>query len=354
MGKTKFIEQLCEGDRIDELFLVKSVKHGETRAGKPYLVVTVLDKTGELSGPVWENTEEAAKCMQPGAFVRIVAQVGSYRESLQLRIEKVYSVAASDVDRADFMVTSRHDLDEMAMTLCDLCRSISDPYIKKLLLRIFGEEGVGRRFVEAPAAKKIHHAYVGGLLEHSLSMARVADTLAAHYPGVDRSLLLAGALLHDVGKVEELCMVNGVIDYTDKGRLKGHLVLGSELVAAAASSIAGFPEELLLQLQHLILSHHGRLEFGSPAVPMTVEAFLLQYIDELDSRMNLLEQLRRKVSSDEMGWSEYQRTLERYLYLGPLEERDVVRVDALVSEEKPATVRKKKVDDLAARQQSLF
>lgn len=338
--KTVFIEQLREGDRLDELFLIKSARLGETRAGKPYLVLTVMDKSGELGGPIWDNAQQLSKICSPGVFVRIRGQVTSYRDNLQLRIDDLKPVGRDEVDMADFLEASRHNLDEMGEELRKLCRSLSDPFLKKLLLYFFNTEEFWQRFKSAPAAKGIHHAYIGGLLEHALSMARVADMLANHYPGVDRSLLIAGALLHDVGKVEELFVENGLIDYSAKGRLKGHLVIGSEMVGRAAAGIKGFPEELLTRLQHLILSHHGRLEFGSPVVPMTVEAFLLQYVDELDSRMNMLEQLRRKLDSTEMSWSEYQRVLERYLYLNMLEEEK--------KEEQ------QQGPDSAVRQQSLF
>ncbi|MBU1986852.1 MAG: HD domain-containing protein, partial [Proteobacteria bacterium] len=185
----------------------------------------------------------------------------------------------------------------------------------------------------------------GGLLEHSLSVARIADGLAAHYSGVDRSLLLTGALLHDIGKVEELAMDVALINYTAQGRLKGHLVMGSEMVAEAAVHIKDFPAELLTQLQHLILSHHGRQEFGSPTVPMTIEAFLLSFVDDLDAKMNLMEQLRKKMKEPGLQWTEYQRSLERYLYLGPLESREV-EVEEILAE--------RRVGALPSRQQTLF
>ena len=232
----------------------------------------------------------------------------------------------------------------MAAELQRLIRSVENPHIGKLLNFFFGNREGWHRFCSAPAAKGIHHAYIGGLLEHALSMARIADMLAAHYEGVDRSLLLAGVLLHDIGKMEELHLTNGVIDYTDRGRLKGHLVIGSELVGRAAAEIKGFPQETLDQLQHLILSHHGRLEFGSPIVPMTVEAFLLNYIDELDSKMNVLEQLRRKMKDKEFGWSEYQRSLERFLFLNGLGQQE--------QPEPQAPAREK--EENARRQQTLF
>lgn len=340
MAKSTFIEEMQEGDRVDEQFLVKSARLSETRAGKPYLILTVMDRSGELSGPIWDNAEHFQEICQPGQFIHVKGAVQSYREKLQLKVDEVVKVAKDEVDLADFLQATLHDRSEMAAELQVLARSIQNPYLKKLLNHFFKKGEVWQRFQEAPAAKGIHHAYIGGLLEHSLSMAKVADMLADHYTGVDRSLLVAGALLHDLGKIEELYMENGLIDYTDRGRLKGHLVIGSEMVGKVAAQIRDFPEELLERLQHLILSHHGRQEYGSPAVPMTVEAFLLNYIDELDSKMNVLEQLRRKMNSTEMSWSDYQRSLERYLYLNALQE---AQAEA-----------EKKQEQVIAKQQSLF
>jgi len=328
MEKLSFVDQLKDGDRIDDAFLVKSARIAETRAGKPYLILTVMDKSGEISGPVWDNAEALSKRCQPGSFIRLIGQVQSYREKLQLKIDDMAALSEADVDPADFVAVSIQDLDKMAQDVQELVRSIRNPFIKKLLQRFFKKSELWEAFKSAPAAKGIHHAYVGGLLEHCLSMAKVADFLSSHYPGVDRSLLLAGVFLHDIGKIKELQAEVGLIDYTSEGRLKGHLVIGSEMVATEARALRDFPEDLLTRLQHLILSHHGRQEFGSPTVPMTVEAFLLSQIDEMDSKMNLMEQLRRKMTGTEFMWSDYQRPLERFLYLNALEEEsETSRVD---------------------------
>jgi 3'-5' exoribonuclease len=339
MQKRCFVEQLKDGDRVDDPFLVKSARLAETRAGKPYLILTVMDKTGEISGPVWDNAQQLNEKCQPGSFIHLSGQVQSYREKLQLKVDAVDGLEPGDVDPADFVAASTKSISGMAEGLQDIVRSVQNPFIKKLLQRFFKKGDLWEAFQTAPAAKGIHHAYVGGLLEHCLSMARVADFLSSHYPGVDRSLLLAGVLLHDIGKLRELQAEMGLIEYTPEGRLKGHLVIGSELVAMEAGTIRDFPQEALTQLQHLILSHHGRQEFGSPTVPMTVEAFLLSQIDEMDAKMNLMEQLRRKMTDKDFKWSEYQRSLERYLYLNGLEE------------EKPDT----SVDtSVPSRQQTLF
>lgn len=320
MTKKIFIKEFKEGDRVDEFFMVKSSKLSETRAGKPCLFLDLADKSGEIAGPVWEHAEQVAKFCQPGNFVHLKGQVQSYRDNLQLRIEEIGAVPRENVNLADFVASSRHSLEDMGHEIQAIIATVENSWVRKLMNRFFGNGGIWEHFQTAPAAKGIHHAYVGGLLEHCLSMARVADMLAGHYAGVDRSILLAGVMFHDIGKLIELQENTGVVDYTVAGRLKGHLVMGSEMVAEAASKIKDFPEELLVQIQHLILSHHGRLEFGSPTVPMTPEAFLLSFIDDLDSKMNLIEQLRRKQTGKGPQWSEYQRSLERFLYLEPLED----------------------------------
>jgi len=316
MIKKKYIDSLQEGERFDDLFLVKSAILGETRAGKPYLVLSVLDKSGEISGPVWEDAVRNKSLCTPGEVVRVVGVVQSYREKPQLKIDEIEKIDQSKIDLSEFLPSSGKCRDAMADDLQKIILTVKNPFFKKLLNHFFKKDIWWPRFQEAPAAKGIHHAYIGGLLEHSLSVAQIAVLLANHYEGVDHSLLVAGALLHDIGKLEELTFEAGLVQYTVRGRLKGHLVMGSEMVAVAAGLIKNFPEDLLEQLQHLILSHHGRQEFGSPTVPMTVEALILSFIDDLDAKMNITEQLRRKMQSTELSWTEYQRMLERYLYLG--------------------------------------
>lgn len=322
MQKNIFIENLKEGDRFEDLFLVKTVKVGETRAGKPYLVLTVMDKSGELSGPVWDNVEQMQSSCVAGEVVKIVGTVQSYRDKLQLRIETISQINQAEIDPGYFFPASPRDREVMAKELQSLVRSVENPYLKKILDHFFKKSDWWASFQVAPAAKGIHHAYISGLLEHCLSVAKVADFLASHYEGVDRCLLVSGALLHDIGKLKELTMEGGLVDYTVPGRLKGHLVIGSEMVDQVAAKIRDFPQDLLEQLQHLILSHHGRQEFGSPTVPMTVEAFLLSFLDDLDAKMNVTEQLRRKMDSEQMSWTDYQRSLERFLYLGGFEKKE--------------------------------
>ncbi len=318
MGKVTFIEDLAVGETFNDLLMVKSARMGETRAGKPYLVLNLGDRSGEISGPVWENAEAYQDICVSGAVVRVKGQVQTYNEKLQLKIDNVSAADEQSYEMEAFIASSHRGAETMQDELRELISTVQNSFLRKLLERLFVQGDTGKIYRQSPAAKGIHHAYMGGLLEHSLSMAKVALMLAGHYEGIDSDLLVAGALLHDIGKTVELQNATGVIDYTDTGRLKGHLVIGCEMIGREAEHIKGFPGDLLAQLQHLVLSHHGRQEFGSPVVPMTAEALLLSFIDDMDAKMNLVEQLRRKVKSDGMQWSEYQRSLERYLLLKPL------------------------------------
>lgn len=317
MGKKRFIESLEEGQQVDDLFMVKSVRLAETRAGKPYLSLVFADKSGEIGGPAWDNAEALEKICTLGSVVRVFGSVQTYRDKLQLRVDQIQSEEQQSVSMNDFVAASSRMPASMESELDQRLSEIANPDLRRLLNKIFNDTDVGERFKHAPAAKGIHHAYRGGLLEHSLSMAGVAALLAGHYRIIDKDLVIAGALLHDIGKTVELHNEAGVIDYTDIGRLKGHVVIGSEFIARTAEEIEEFPKPLLTHLQHLVLSHHGKQEFGAPVVPMTAEALLLSFIDDMDAKMSLISQLSSKLKSERPAWSDYQRSLERFLLLQP-------------------------------------
>jgi 3'-5' exoribonuclease len=203
----------------------------------------------------------------------------------------------------------------MAKELVKLAGSVENPFLKELLLSLFGERKLMAAMKKAPAAKAMHHAYVGGLLEHTLAVARLADSICTLYPSLDRSLLLAGALLHDLGKLKEFSFDSFPFEYSDRGRLVGHMVLGIEMIQEKINGISGFPEELGDRLKHLILSHHGRHEFGSPSLPMMQEAFALNFLDDLDAKINYLDRLAGQVKGEGYQWTEFQRNLERFLFV---------------------------------------
>lgn len=313
-GKTLFITDLTPGQQVQEIFLVARKTLAETKAGKPYLALALMDRTGEIEARVWDNARELDASAPEGGFVLVQAVARPFREQLQLGVQLLRAVDADEVSLADFMAASLRPLGEMAAELTALIDSISDPGLRALLGEIFQDEALAR-FQRAPAAKKLHHAYVGGLIEHTLSMASMAERTAAHYPLLDRDMLLAGVLLHDVAKIEEYAYDRPPIGYTDRGRLVGHLVLGAEMVRRAAEKTGGLSPERVDQLTHLILSHHGQLAYGSPVLPMTPEAMVLHHLDDLDAKIQRMVELRRRMPSAGWQWSDYQRHLERYLYL---------------------------------------
>lgn len=318
--KSLFVRDLQDGQQICDLFLISRKNYAETKAGKPYLALTLMDNSGEIEARVWEGAEQANELVAVGRFIMAQAMVKQFRDQLQLNISSLRILEASEVALEDFMPSSRRSADEMRAELADLLATIEDKQMGLLLADIF-QGDLLRQFLTAPAAKMMHHAYLGGLAEHTLSMTRLAVSLCNHYPALDRDLMIAGCLLHDIGKIEEFDYSALPFTYTDSGRLVGHLVLGSEIIRRQAEKIPGFPPGRLDNLIHMILSHHGRYEFGAPCLPMTREAILLHHLDDMDAKMNLIDKLSAQVEAGKYQWSDYQRSLERFLLLKGSEEQ---------------------------------
>lgn len=316
--KKVFIADFLEGQQVRDVFLVARKNLAETKAGKPYLALTLMDRTGEVEARVWDNATSYDAQAQVGNFVLVQATAKPFRDQLQLGVVFLEQVLKEDVTLADFMPSSKRNVRNMQAELADYITSIKNPGLQKLLAAIFAGRTL-ELFSTAPAAKRMHHAYIGGLLEHTLSVTGLADNLAKHYSELDRDILLAGALLHDLAKIEEFSFASLPFDYTDRGRLLGHLVLGVEMVREVAADIKELSTQTLDQVCHLILSHHGRHDFGAPVLPMTQEALLLHHIDDIDAKMNYTDQLREKMTGSGHQWSDYQRPLERFLFLQPLE-----------------------------------
>lgn len=309
------IKEITDSQAVHDLFLVREMSRGETKAGKPYLSLVLMDASGEISGRVWENAERLMDECPTGAVVAVAGQAQAYKGILQLRIDNLSRVAESEVDMALFVPSTQGNITLMAKELIKLATSVENPFLKELLLSLFGERRLMQSFKKAPAAKVMHHAYVGGLLEHTLAVARLADSVSGLYPSLDRSLLLTGALLHDLGKLKEFSFDSFPFEYSDRGRLVGHMVLGIEMIQEKIHGISGFPEDLADRLKHLILSHHGRHEFGSPSLPMMQEAFALNFLDDLDAKINYLDRLAGQVKGEGYQWTEFQRNLERFLFV---------------------------------------
>ena len=312
--KNIFITDLQDGQQVHDLFLVSRKNYAETKAGKPYLALTLMDKSGEIEARVWDNAKQLNQHTEVGRIVSVQSQANLFRDQLQLKITSLQALETDQVSLKDFMPTSRRSTGEMDSELTGLLESITNPHLGQLLNNIFKND-MRKEFLMAPAAKMMHHACLGGLAEHTLSISGLVLKMCEHYPALDRDLLLAGSLLHDIGKIEEFDFSTVPFSYTDSGRLVGHLVIGSEMVRKQAEKISDFPADLLHRLIHLILSHHGRYEFGSPCLPMTLEAILLHHLDDIDAKMNYIGKLSEQVDADEYQWSDYQRPLERFLLL---------------------------------------
>jgi 3'-5' exoribonuclease len=312
--KKIYVADIAAGDHIDDLFVLADKTLSHKRDGNAYLTLTLADKSGRIKGVVWDNVERIAETANAGDYVRVNGSVSEYRGKMQMVVKSMLVQPADTVSAADFLPATTRDVDQMFERLQSLCDTMETPSMKALMEAFWEDEAFVRQFKQAPAAKKMHHAYLGGLLQHTLSMALLADKISSHYGGLNRDLLLAGAVLHDIGKVRELSYEQN-IDYTDEGRLLSHIVIGLEMVDEKIRSIPEFPRTDAAMIKHLIVSHHGAREFGSPEPPKTIEAVLLNYIDEIDSRVNGIREFMAAEDPD-AAWTGYHRLLERHFYKG--------------------------------------
>jgi 3'-5' exoribonuclease len=281
--------------------------------GKPYMTLHLMDKSGEIEGRVWDNVDVISSLFEKDDFISIQSKASIYLGKMQLIISELSRVPDDQVELADFLPEAERDSEEMVEELQTVVSSISDGHLSEILSAFFLDPEFLALYRIAPAAKGMHHVYLGGLLEHSLAVAKLVDLIAPLYPGLNRDLLIAGALLHDVGKVREMTYLRS-FDYTDEGKLLGHITIGTEMVQEKISSIPGFPVELAMLLKHMILSHHGQYEFGSPKRPKTVEATVLNYLDDLDSKINGIRTHIRKEPVNQSRWTAYHRLYDRYFF----------------------------------------
>lgn len=310
-----WVNSIKEDDQVRGQYLVKVKRVGSTRKGDPFLSVTLCDRTGEVEAKVWERADELSRLFNEGDILEIEGYASSYRGQLQLTLSDLR--AAEGIEEPDiFLEVTSQDVTKMTSQLREILRGIEHPHIRALVDRFLGDREFMSLFKNAPAAKSFHHSYIGGLLEHTLSVCRLAQTVAAHYPDLDRDMLIAGAFLHDIGKVKEL-KFGGLIEYTDAGRLLGHLALGVSMIDEKLALLASFPEEISMRLKHLILSHHGEYVFGSPKRPKFLEAFALHLIDDLDAKMNGLKRFMDRDRQDG-NWTEFNRLFERYFLKGTI------------------------------------
>ena len=312
--KNIYVRDIHAGDRVSDLFLVTEKNMAISQKGNPYLNLKLRDKTGELDGRVWDRATEMNGTFRAGDIIQIQSQAVSFRNMIQLSISKISVVDDPSVTSADYLPSSASDTSEMFETLMGIIDTIQNPHLKALMDVIFNDEKTADAFRKAPAAKGFHHAYIGGLLEHTLSVTQLLDLVTQHYRYVNRDLVMVGGILHDIGKIHELSF-NGTMDYADEGRLVGHIVLAVEFVNTKIAEVENFPKQLALELRHILLSHHGVLEFGSPKRPKTVEALIVNFMDDLDAKTNAFSEFM-KAPGNESNWTPYHRLLERFIYKG--------------------------------------
>ena len=288
--KSPYISELEPNRVITTSFLVHSKEVRQKKSGELYLSLLLGDRTGELDAKMWDNVGEVIDSFDRDDFVKVKGLIQVFHNRPQLTIHKLRRMDDSEIDFVDYFPSSRRDPGEMWSELRGIVAGIANPHLKALLEALLDDDDVSRRFRRAPAAKQIHHAYLGGLIEHVLSLCTLARLTAAHYPFVDPDLLIAGVVLHDIGKIYELNYERG-FSYSNDGQLLGHISIGMRLVADKLHGLPDFPAPLRALVEHMILSHHGQLEFGSPKLPQFPEALLLHYLDDMDSKMECMRAL---------------------------------------------------------------
>jgi 3'-5' exoribonuclease len=307
--KKAFVAELSTEQSVTTFFLVHEKEIRNTREGKQYLRMELGDKSGTVEARIWDAFEAIAKEINRDDFVKVAARVEIYRNKPQLVLQQVRRATPEEIDLADFLPHTKENVDEMWSKLLAYASAIDNFWLNKLVLSIFNDPKIAERFRRAPAAKVMHHAFIGGLLEHVVGLCGLAKQIAAHYPELNVDLLLAAAMLHDVGKLDELCYERAV-SYTTEGQLLGHIVMELESVSRAMDAIPGFPPRLKSVVQHLLISHHGQYEFGSPKLPMIREALVFHYMDDMDSKLGAVR-AALAIPSGEADWSTYSGALGR-------------------------------------------
>ncbi len=303
-----YINTLKDGDNFREVYFCKEKKVGQTKFGKNYYSITLQDKTGNIDGKIF-NLNNSIEHFESGEYIYAEGQVQSYNEQLQIIVNRVRQAREGEYDTKDYMPSTSKDIDEMYKALMTLVDSVVEKHLNKLLLSFFAEDAEFiKRFKSHSAAKSIHHGFIGGLLQHTLAVAKMCDFMAANYPAINRDLLITAAICHDIGKLEEISPFPAN-DYTDGGNLMGHIVIGAMMVSDKMKEQGDFPDELGKELIHCILAHHGELEYGSPKKPSLIEASALNLADNADARLETFTEILEK-NTGKSEWIGYNKMME--------------------------------------------
>ncbi len=314
--KGPYLRDLQPGERFIGFYVLRSKQlepfRDPTRG--MFLSLVFSDRSGQMLARVWENAEQTADELETKTIVKVDGEVETYLDRVQIRVLRIRTAKEDEYDLRDMLPTSERDPEEMMAELDAYIEQIANPHLRGLVEYFFDDPAFRMRFRQAPAARRIHHAYLGGLVEHVLEVLHICTTVLEIYPQIDADLLIAGAILHDIGKVREYTW-DFDIDYSTEGRLLGHIVMADEMITTALASLPDFPPQLAMRLRHMLLSHHGRYEWGSPRRPQTIEAIALHQIENLDAQINRFHLLIRQAPAGE-AWTPYDRLLGRYLYTG--------------------------------------
>ncbi len=297
---------------ITSSFVVVSKQVKPKKTGEPYLALTLGDRSGQLEAKMWDNVEDALDAFDQDDFVKVKGLINKYKNRFQLTIHKLRPLGDAEIDFADYLPKTTKDVGQLWQTLADFVSSFQNPHLKALVEAFMSDPRLAEAYRNAPAAKTLHHAYIGGLLDHVVSLCKSCDLLCRNYPQINRDLLLTGVFLHDIGKIHELAY-NRSFSYTTRGQLLGHMVIELEMLHAKIAQVPGFPDELKTLIEHLIISHHGQYEFGSPKLPMFPEALMLHYLDDLDSKLESMRAHFEREAGSEGPWSSYNPSLGRPL-----------------------------------------
>ena len=301
-----------ENQTITSLFVVANKQVKAKKNGDLYLSVILADRSGQLQANMWDNVADALDAFEQDDFVKCKGMIHRYNGRWQLTIHKVRKLGEQEIDYADYIPKTSKDIEQLWRTLGEFVESFENPWLKSLLKNFMADDAIATPYKSAPAAKTLHHAFVGGLLDHVVSLFTVCDLAVRNYPQVNRDLLLTGAFLHDIGKIHELTYQRSIA-YTTKGQLLGHMIIELEMLHEKLAGIPGFPDELKILLEHMIISHHGEYEFGSPKLPMFPEALMLHYLDDLDSKMESMRAQFAREAELESAWTSYNPSLARPL-----------------------------------------
>ena len=301
-----------ENKIITSNFVVVSKQIKPKKTGDPYLALTLGDRSGQLDAKMWDNVEEVLNAFEQDDFLKIKGLVNKYKNRFQLTIHKVRKLGETEIEFSDYLPKTTKNIDDLWQALTDFVLSFQNPHLKSLVQAFISDPEIAAAYRNAPAAKTLHHAYIGGLLDHVVSLFRSCDLICRNYSQVNRDLLLTGVFLHDIGKIHELAY-NRSFSYTTRGQLLGHMIIELEMLQANLALFPAFPAELKTLLEHLIISHHGEYEFGSPKLPMFPEALLLHYMDDLDSKMEAMRAQFEREADLDSPWTSYNPSLGRPL-----------------------------------------